>query len=93
MPHLPGKPEKVYTPADVSGGERVPRLVRIAVTHPGLLRVEPMLLRIASAFAQGSPVFGSLKMNSFFIKVNCFCACSAASASLFNSTLRHRLSF
>ncbi|CTS90442.1 Uncharacterised protein [Escherichia coli] len=33
MPHLPGKPEKVYTLANVSGGECVARLVRVTVAH------------------------------------------------------------
>jgi hypothetical protein len=88
MPHLPGKPERL-TPwliclvANVCGsgtGYGIERQLFRVGTHA--------FLRIASAFAQGSPVLGSLKINSLFMKVNCFCACSAASASLFNSTLR-----
>ena len=33
MPHLPGKPEKVYALANVSGGECVAGLVRVTVSN------------------------------------------------------------
>jgi hypothetical protein len=73
----------------MSGGECVAGLVRVTVSNASFFEVGThAFLRIASAFAQGSPVLGSLKINSLFMKVNCFCACSAASASLFNSALR-----